>query len=103
MRTKLTRRMNRDAYYGDGGGHYSSPEHTEQPYVDQRSWFEKLWDKTPIWIKAFIVLFLLVLSTICFVLGVLIVHRYVSYGIMGLVAFLGVLYSAIYSSIKNPL
>lgn len=104
MRTNFTGRMNRDAYYdGGGGGYYSSPEHTEQPYVDQRNWREKLWDKTPTWIKAFVVLFVLVLSTICFVIGVLIIHRYVSYGTMGLVAILGVLYSAIYSSIKNPL
>lgn len=101
MGNNFTGRMNRDAYYGDGGGYYTTPEHTEQPYVDQISWFEKLWDKTPIWIKAFIVLFLLVTTVIVIVVSVVFIHRYVSYGIMGLVAFLVVLYSAIYSSIKN--
>lgn len=104
MRTNFTGRMNRDAYYdGGGGGYYSSPEHTEQPYVDQRGWREKLWDKTPIWLKAFVVLFILCFGATCLVLGVTIIHRYVSFEIMGIGLFLGVLYSAIYSAIKNPL
>lgn len=102
MRNNFTGRMNRELYYdGGGGGDYSSSEPIETKYVDQRGWFAKLWDKTPIWIKSFIVLFVLILSILSLVFIFLLIHRYVSYGIMGLVAILVVLYSAIYSSIKN--
>jgi len=102
MRTNLTGRMNRDTYYDDfGGGHYSSPEHIEQPYVDQRSWFEKLWDKTPVWIKAFVILLTMCLVTSIVCGGLFLLCKVLGFLTIITVSILGILYLAIYHSLKN--
>ena len=101
MRTNFTGRMNRDVFYGDGGGYYPSPEHTEQPYIDQRSWFDKLWDKTPAWLKAFVILFSMCLVTLIVCVGLIFLSKVMSPSAIFTVVILGFLYSAIYFAVKN--
>ena len=105
MKTNFIPQLQRDAFY-DGGsdGERSVPfNHVEQPYVDDRHWFEKIWTKTPTWIKTFFVMFVIGLTITILSVVVALIHLFVSFETMAIVAFLGLIYYIIYISIKDPL
>ena len=106
MKTNFINSLQRDAdpyYNGVSDGERSVPfNHVEQPYVDDRHWFEKIWTKTPTWIKTFVVMFLIGLTITILSVVVALIHFFVSFETMCTVGFLGLIYFIIYKTLKNP-
>ena len=105
MKTNFIPQLQRDAYY-DGG--YDGPRDSSElngydipTYVDNRSWFEKIWTKTPTWIKTFFVMFVIGLTITILSVVVALIHLFVSFETMAIVAFLGLIYYVIYLTIKE--
>ena len=104
MKTNFTPQLQRDACYDGGydGERTSSYSGSTVPtYVDNRSWFEKVWTKTPTWIKAFVVMFALSLIITIVLLILILITEYISYVKIGITIAIICSYFGIYFVVKE--